>query len=292
MGTEGPVGVVTAGWEEREDATGELDEALDHRSIHFRLYHRLNDVLAKDETFAAAAVRHRDRQDELTALYRLRLEHTLDGVYAVQRRIPAHPARARRSLALAAFHDAVAGVRRIDDWFLGQMAVLEAELADAGGIERSGVIGWHREELKSDLARCSALVIPGGNVNTLVRVLRLFAIVIPQELPVLAWSAGAMALTERIALFHDFGPAGSREAELLSRGVGRVRGVVAFPHPRRRLRLDDRERSSALALRFDPARCLLLDDGAWVEFGADGALPADARILGTDGLVHTEEVAG
>ena len=65
----------------------------DHRSRNLRLYHRLTDVLTKDRTFAVAASRFRDRHDELTGLYRIRLDHAMKGVYAVQRQIPAHPSR-------------------------------------------------------------------------------------------------------------------------------------------------------------------------------------------------------
>jgi hypothetical protein len=148
------------------------------------------------------------------------------------------------------------------------------------------VIGWHRGEIASLLDGAAALVMPGGNVGTLLRALRLFAVRVPDELPVVAWSAGAMALTERVVLFHDHGPEGAREAEVFDRGLGRVRGVVALPHARRRLRLDDRDRCAVLALRFTDEHLLQLDDGTAIEIGADGGLPTGARILGTDGAVH------
>ena len=79
----------------------------------------------------------------------------------------------------------------------------------------------------------------GGHVGILIRCLRLFAVGPPPELPVVAWSAGAMALTERVVLYNDRGPQGVQGAEVWDRGAGRVRDVVAMPHARRRLRLDD-----------------------------------------------------
>ena len=42
-----------------------------------------------------------------------------------------------------------------------------------------------------------------------------------------------------------------------------------------------------LVRRFGDARCLLLDDGATVSLGPNGELPAEARIISDDGLVHT-----
>ena len=59
LDTTGPLAVVNAGWEEREDDIAELDAALDHRMRGLRLYHRLTDVLTKDREFARAASRFR-----------------------------------------------------------------------------------------------------------------------------------------------------------------------------------------------------------------------------------------
>ena len=123
------------------------------------------------------------------------------------------------------------------------------------------------------------LAVAGGHVGILLRCLRLFAVVPPPELPVVAWSAGAMAMTERVVLYNDRGPQGVQGAEVWDRGTGRVRDVVAMPHARRRLRLDDPVHAKVFVRRFAPATCLLLDDGTQVELGADGKVPEDARVL-------------
>ena len=287
--TSGPVAVINAGWEEREDDVSELDAALDHRMRGLRLYHRLTDVLRKDPDFAVAVTAFRGRQDELSGLYRIRLAHAMSGVYAVQRQIPLHPARARHSAAYRAMGDAIAGVRAIDDWYLREAQRLYQEMEVEGGVTTSEVIAWHRHELRELHNDCVAWVFPGGNIRTLMSVLRLFAISVPPEVPVIAWSAGAMAMTERIALFHDFGPEGATETELFDRGLGRVRDVVVFPHARRRLKMDDPGRLGILATRFEPADCVLLDDGVVLDVGADGLLPDVARRVGADGLVRTGE---
>ena len=88
-----------------------------------------------------------------------------------------------------------------------------------------------------------------------------------------------MAMTERVVLYHDRGPQGVQGAELWDRGAGRVRDVVAMPHARRRLSLDDPVHVRVLVRRFAPAACLLLDDGTTVEIGEDGTVPEDARVL-------------
>ena len=84
---EGPVATVTAGWEDRESADGELDEVMEGRSRNLHLYGRLSDVLVSDEHFATEALAHRDAMDELAGLYSLRLQRALDSVYAVARRL-------------------------------------------------------------------------------------------------------------------------------------------------------------------------------------------------------------
>lgn len=287
LDTSGPVAVINAGWEEREDDNAELDAALDNRMRGLRLAHRLDDVLRKDPTFAAAASRFRDRHDELTGLYRLRLTHGDAGVYAVQRQIPSHPARAHHSAAQRAMRDAIVGVQAIDDWYLAELQRLYQELEVEGGVNTSEVVAWHRSEIRTLQNDCVAWVLPGGNIRTLISALRLFAISIPPEVPVIAWSAGAMALTERIALFHDFGPEGARESELFDVGLGRVRGVVVFPHARRRLRMDDPNRLAVLAMRYAPGQCVLLDDGVCLDIGPDGILPDSARRVDADGLIRS-----
>ena len=289
---EGPVATITAGWEEREDQDEELNHVLDGRGRNLRLHHRLFDVLDKDERFAAAALTFRDRHDELLSFYRLRLEGALQTVYAVQRRSSAH------GTAEAALTDAIDAVRRLDDWYSTELKSLYREIDVRAPAAESEVIAWHRGELAGMLADSAALVITGGHVGMLLRTLRLFALPISDELPVIAWSAGAMALTSRVVLFHDYAPQGSHEAEVYDRGLGRVPGVIALPHARRRLRLDDRARCAVLARRFPDHRLLLLDDGTSAVFGtggepvaepagtAYGLLPHGVRVLTDDGVVQ------
>lgn len=293
LGVDGPVATINAGWEEREDVVDELETVLGGDTRHLRLYHRSLDVIAKDAEFGSAALAFRDRHDGLLSIYRLRLQNAMDGVYAVQRRTREGEGRVRgEHPAYAALDDAIEVVRHVDNWYAGQLKALYADLDAASPIDASGVIGWHRGELADLLGQSAAVVLTGGHVGTLLRTLRLFAIRIPDDVPVIAWSAGAMALTERVVLFHDHGPEGNTEAEVFDRGLGRVRGLVALPHARRRLRLDDRDRCAVMARRFTDQHCVLLDDGTALELTADGGLPLGARILGLDGAIHEMGAGG
>jgi hypothetical protein len=270
---EGPVATVTAGWQDREAADDELDEVMGGRSRNLHLYGRLSDVLTTDDHFATEALKHRDAMDELAGIYSLRLQRALDSAYVVARR------PARGDIAESAFDDAVRGVQDIDAWYLRAVDQLYGELETAAPPESSEEIARHRHEVAELLRDATVLAIAGGHVGLLLRCLRLFAVVPSPEVPLVAWSAGAMALTERVVLYNDLGPQGIQGAEVWDRGVGRVRDVVAMPHARRRLRLDDPVHAKVFVRRFAPATCLLLDDGTQVEIGDDGKVPPDARVL-------------
>jgi hypothetical protein len=277
---DGAVATITAGWEEREDQDEELDSILGGRSRNLRLFNRMLDVLDKDDSFRTAAFSLRDRLDELHAFYGLRVQAAMEGVYAVQRRTSRH------GTGELALESAVEGVRAVDAWYTASVKALYREFEEVSPTQRSQVIGWHRGEIDATLAECVAVVLTGGHVGTLLRALRLFRLQLPAELPVIAWSAGAMALTSQVVLFHDHAPQGVSEAQVYDRGLGRLPRIVALPHARRRLRLDDRGRAAVLAQRFSAYTCLLLDDGTTVRFEDDGSsVPAGARVLGPDGAI-------
>jgi hypothetical protein len=73
-----------------------------------------------------------------------------------------------------------------------------------------------------------------------------------------------MVLTERVVLFYDDPPEGPSVPEVLDRGIGLVSDTVLLPHARQRLALEDERRVELLVARFAPARCLTLENGAWL----------------------------
>jgi hypothetical protein len=276
----GRIAMINAGWEERESDDDELNGHLDGRGVNLRLHHRMMDVLAKDEHFAAAAITFRDRQDELRAFYGIRLQSAIDAVHAVHHRTSIHGVGPLAEL------DAVEAVREVDRWYAAELAELYRAVGATAPRVESGTIGWHMGEISATLADCAGVVVAGGNVRTLLRAMRVFDVRIPPELPVVAWSAGAMALTDQVVLFHDFTPHGVTAAEVHDTGTGRLPGIIALPHAKRRLRIDDQERMAVLARRFPGHRMTLLDDGAVLRF-PDGTseLPTGARVIDLDGRV-------
>ena len=104
------------------------------------------------------------------------------------------------------------------------------------------------------------------------------------DLPIIAWSAGAMVVASRIVLFHDSPPQGRGNAEVLEGGLGLFPGVVPLPHARRRLNLQDPGRITVFARRFAPATCVALDERCFLHFdGPRWSAGANTFQLRTDG---------
>jgi hypothetical protein len=286
---EGPIATVTAGWQEREPYDGELNALLDRRGSGLALYRRWLDVQEQDPEFAAAERALQRILGELADLYLLRLDYALQAVYALQHR-PGVPAEA--------VAEAVEGVQSLDAAHLARVNEVRGEFFDRVRPHDRPVIAAHRLAVAGLLGEAAALVVAGGHVGVLADVLHLFnvAAALPTGAVVIAWSAGAMALADRIVLFHDRSPLGPGHSEVYGSGLSVVRDVVLLPHARARLLLDDTPRMAVFAQRFAPALCLPLEAGTRVALSGSGSgsgsgalpaggLPAGTRVLGEDGHV-------
>ena len=287
LGTlDGPAATVTAGWQEREADDGELSRALGSRDVNLGLYRRWLDVQERDPQYAAGERRLSAILAELQDLYLLRLDHALQAVYALQRR------ESRDRLRSQAVSDAVAAVRELDAAHLRRVNEARLDFFDRLPPHDRPAIAEHRAAVAALLAQASGLVLTGGQVGVLADVLHLFNVAAALNgTPVIAWSAGAMALTDRIVLFHDRAPQGPGHPEVWVSGLSIVRDAVLLPHARARLLLDDAPRMAVLARRFAPARCVLLEAGTRLEPARDGSWPPGTRILGEDGHVTALEAA-
>lgn len=278
---DGPFATITAGWEDREADDTELDALLDGASVNLALHARWLDVVERDPEYAVAEIEHRAVLDELQTLYRVQLESALRAVTTISARAGERP----RATA-AALEDAEAVVRIVDEHHLERVRAAHRRFHEAWQLEERDVIAGHRQALRQVLAGTPALVVAGGHVGVLVQLLHLFNLAPFAPPTVLAWSAGAMALTERVVLFHDHAAQGGGD-EVFDEGVGMIASAVLLPHARRRLRTDDPVRMGVLARRFAPARCVVLDDGVRLDLGPDGALPPGARVVDPTGQVVT-----
>jgi peptidase E len=171
----------------------------------------------------------------------------------------------------------VAKVRQIEDDFDRQVRPL-----------RRLSLRRQLAEIDAILDQCSAVAIAGGHVAVLYNRMRLFdlrdRLAARSEVPIMAWSAGAMVVSDRIVLFHDNPPQGRGNAEVLAAGLGLFPNVVVLPHARRRLMLNDKARISVFARRHATAACYALDDRNWIRFdGARWSSGPDTYQLCSDG---------
>ena len=276
LGLPGPFATVTAGWQERETDDGELRQLLGGQAVNLELYRRWLDVQERDPEYALAERALQGVLGELADLYLLRLDYALQAVYALQRRT-----------AGSALAEAVAAVRSLDASHLAHVNEARGEFFDRLRPHDRPVIAVHRAEVAGFLDQAAAVVVAGGHVGVLTEVLHLFNVAAALRSPVIAWSAGAMALADRIVLFGDRSAHGPGHPEVYGSGLSVVRDVVLLPHAKARLLLDDVPRMAVFAQRFAPARCLPLEAGTRVELSGDGSagVPAGARVLGEDGHV-------
>lgn len=264
LGIEGPIATITAGWQEREGEDQDLHEHLAKRTVNLRLHRRAEDVFKRDPELHKA---HRQKQEILRHkqdFYRIRLEHALDASHVIrQRKAPPEILEEEMTASLAA-------IKLLDEYHLVQCARVHQEFEEEHRPLERDPVAKHRAEIADVLQNAAGLAIAGGHVASLLNRMRLFGIdSLIDGHAVFAWSAGAMAVSERVVLFHDSPPQGPGASEVLDRGLALAPYVVPLPQPETRLRLDDPERVSMKARRFAPARCL--------------ALPARARITYEDG---------
>jgi Peptidase family S51 len=277
----GPIAMVTAGWQERESDDAELLSLTGGRGVNLRLHARWLDVLQEDGEYARAEREQRALLEDLQQLYLLRLDHALQAVYTTAQRPGGHP-RTRQM----AVEDALAMVRLLDSTHLARVRELHDEFYAAWRLEDRELVARHREEVQALLSAADCLLVAGGHVADLLHVLHLFHVAPHLPPRVVAWSAGAMALTSRVVLFGDRAAQGPAHSEVYDEGLGMIAGLVVLPHARRRLRTDDLGRMAVLARRFAPASCLVLDDGVRVDLGPDGELPPAARVVEADGRIR------
>lgn len=278
---EGPLAVISAGWQEAE---GDLDElaALVGRPLEdLRLYGRVEEVTAQDEALVDAIRERQDLLVDLQRLYRLRLKQL---AVAARRVIEA---QGDADLLMAEQRHAIAQLRALDRHHLHRSQSIWSRFHATYNTASHPLLARHARELQEVLQRCAGVIITGGNVAVLINRMRLLGVGdMLGDRHIVAWSAGAMALTERIVLFHDRSPEGRRDAEVLGAGCGIVPGYVVLPDANRRLRTRDRLRVGLMSRRFAPDVCVALDSGTEIAV-VDTAMrsAAGARQLRHDGHV-------
>ena len=265
LGVKGKIATVTAGWQEREDDDEDLEQHLDRRAVNLMLHARADKIFKEDAELLAA---HRERQALLRMrqdFYRVRLEHALDAATVIEKR------SAPDEILDDEARTSIEAIRNIDALHLDRCARDRREFIARLNPNERKAVARHRAEVAKIVGDCEAIAIAGGHVASLLNRLDLFGIgELAKDKTVFAWCGGAMAVTERVVLFHDSPPQGSGAPEILESGLALVGEVVALPQPEFRLRLDDRDRMRLLARRFAPAKCIALPSRSrvtWLKTG-------------------------
>jgi len=284
----GHLAAITAGWEERELEDQELAEHLGGRVLNLELHRRAEDVFQRDpELFQALRQRH-DRMRRLQHLYGLRLAHSLA---AARELLARRPVEADDDLLEHEIDDAVELVRVLDRQHARRLREVHDAFREEWRPPERDAVAEHRREILQSIADAGAVCLAGGHVAILLNRLRLFDLG-PHlaSRPLFAWSAGAMALTERVVVFHDSPPQGPGDPAVFELGLGLVPSVVALPHASKRLRLEDAIRVELFARRFGPGPCVALDGRTGLAWDGAEALPLEGtRVLHPDGRVAAPE---
>jgi len=267
----GPAALVSAGWQEWEEDDAHVLPALGPGAFNLRLHGRAESVWREDPELAEG---HRKLQRDVRTLrraYNVRLARAMDAWIDLQG-MSGDP-----DVLDGERRHALEAVRALDDHHARRLTELRDTFYRRLDPLMRGSVERQRSEIRRALDGAEAVVIEGGHVPVLLNRLRLFGIdQLMAGKVVVACSGGAMALAERVVLFHDSPPWGPGHAEVGEVGMGLYSGVVALPHGSTRLRLDDRERVSRLAARFAPDTLVLLDrgsradwNGAWHPHGSN-----------------------
>lgn len=253
---KGPVAVVVAGWQEREKDDVFVPE-VDLPMVNLTLHARAEDIFARDVELGAAYKERQTRLRSMQDFYRVRLDHASEAARTISLR------RVDASLLAEEEKASFEIIRRLDRDHVERCSAVHAAFdARFPLAERKSVV-THRRELAELIAPTDAILIAGGHVAVLLNRLKMFDLLsLIGGRKIIAWSAGAMTLSELVVLFHDDPPNGEGRSEVLDRGLGLVPNLIVLPDPRRRLKLDDAERVRNLAQRFLPCRCATLDQGA------------------------------
>ena len=274
INADGPIVVITAGWRDSEGEIDELREITGRPLEDLMLYQRAEEVFAHEPALHELQRERQDKLTELQRLYRIRLAPTITAARKLMR------TRAEPELLRLEQRAAITQLRALDAHHLRRIRGIHQNFNQRRAeleIPRALV---QRNEVHSMVENAGLVLIAGGHVAVLLNRIRLFGLdqLLAQK-PVIAWSAGAMAMSERIVLFHHKAPQGKRDAELLDAGLGIVRRRVLLPHASTRLDWRNRRRMALFSQRFSPATCCTLDNGSMIHLDNERLIAASGSSI-------------
>ncbi|MEX2126206.1 MAG: Type 1 glutamine amidotransferase-like domain-containing protein [Woeseia sp.] len=279
---DGPLAVVSAGWQDAEADIDDVHALVGRPLVDLRLYQRAEQIFAAAPDLLAAYRARQDRLQALQRLYRARLRRLFAAARQMLR------ATGEPSLIEAEQRHAMAQVRALDRHHMRRVNALHREFDAEFAIGKHELLARHAAEISGIVNATGTVIITGGNVAVLVNRLRLFGLdSLLARKNIVAWSAGVMALSDRVVLFHDNPPQGRRNPEVFGPGLGLIKKQIYFPNARTRLKTSDRIRMQLLCRRFAPSICILLNSGSIVRLDSEELVAAeDARQIADSGRLR------
>ena len=256
----GPIVTITAGWRDSEAESDELQAEIGIPIEDLNLYRQAEKIFALEPELHALQRERQDKLLELQRLYRIRLTPTM----AAARRLLRE--KGEPDLLRLEQRAAISQVRALDRHHVRRISAVHQDFDTRRAALVIPGAATLRQAIQRKVANSALVLIAGGHVAVLINRIRLFRLadVLAQK-PIVAWSAGAMVLGERIVLFHDDAPQGRRDAEVWDTGLGIVKNIIPLPHAKSRLDWSSRSRMALFSRRFAPAVCCTLDNGSMIQ---------------------------
>jgi peptidase E len=311
--------LVTAAWAEREHDEGHVKRALNEIGIpsvfdnsYDRTHENLSllselDALLREEPDLSAAWRELRKAEALARRFYLEHNgHTIDLFRRTLREAKAldpdldltrllvdlaHPTGksplVRHTLARElrrAFHT----LESNDDHLFALLGDIERRAFDAAGVTYHPAFRAARERLERRILRANTIFLFGGRLDLLLDGLRFFRLrdslgeALRRGAQIVAVSAGALVLCERIIIYDDYAEA-PRDFQLYDRGLGLVQDMQIFPHCMERIQTDDQDNLAYLARRFRHHTCVGLNERSLLLLELS---PRRAQSLGADDGVY------
>ena len=279
---EGPIAVISAGWQEAEGDLDELQSVVGRPLEDLGLNARTEWALREDTGLRDAYRVRQDLLQDLQQLYRIRLR----SLSMAARRL--YRIEGDSDLLQTERSDAVRQLRALDEHHVDHTEAIQADFAASVDPGSREPVLQCREKMTEILNRSVGVIVTGGNVAVITNRLRLFGFGdLLRDRHLFAWSAGAMALSHRIVLFHQRMPQGKRDPEIFGRGLGLLGDVVVLPDTEHRLNSDERVRMQMMARRFAPDVCVALDNESAVHLNGDRLVQSDgARTISKRGRLE------
>jgi peptidase E len=317
--------LVTAGWAEHEHDEGHVKRTLNAIGIpslfdggfdrihqNLSLLGELDGVLAEAPELAEAFRELRRAEATARRFYLEHNAHTIDlfrrtlreakagapeldlGTLLADVRHPSGPRALARHTLARELGRAFRTLESNDDHLFELLGDIERRAFDAAGALYHPAFRRAKSRLEERILSASTIFLFGGRLDLLLGALRFFRLrdvfveALRRGAQLVAVSAGAMVLCERVIVYDDFAET-PRDFQLYDRGLGIVQDIQVLPHCMERIQTDDPDNLAYLARRFRHHACvglnqrslLLLelsprrassigdDDGVYV-FGPDG----------------------